>query len=78
MEKVDVDKLEREMVSALQADRRYSRENDAKFRAVNQRVQSYEEFRYEPSYLTYRDMQSPPPGIASYAPSSCRIWLPRH
>ena len=47
-----MDKLEREMVSALQADRRYSRENDAKFRAVNQRVQSYEEFRY-------RAMQSP-------------------
>ena len=45
MEKVDVDKLERELVTALEADRRYSRENDAKFRAVNQRVQSYEEFR---------------------------------
>lgn len=46
MEKVDVDKLERELVSALEADRRYTRENDAKFRAINQRVQSYEEFRY--------------------------------
>ena len=45
MEKVDVDKLERELVNALQADKRYSRENDAKFRAVNQRVQTYEEFR---------------------------------
>ena len=40
-----MDKLERELVNALRADRRYSRENDAKFRAVNQRVQSYEEFR---------------------------------
>ena len=60
MEKVDVDKLEREMVSALQADRKYSRENDAKFRAVNQRVQSYEEFRYEPH------MQSPHAGIHSW------------
>ena len=45
MEKVDVDKLEREMLDALRADRKYSRENDAKFRAVNQRVQTYEEFR---------------------------------
>lgn len=45
MEKVDVDKLERELVNAWRADRRYSRENDAKFRAVNQKVQSYEEFR---------------------------------
>lgn len=46
MEKVDIDKLEREMLDALRADRKYSRENDAKFRAVNQRVQTYEEFRY--------------------------------
>lgn len=45
MEKIDVDKLERELVNALQADRRYSLENDAKFRAVSQRVQTYEEFR---------------------------------
>ena len=45
MEKVDIDKLEREMLDALRADRKYSRENDAKFRAVNQRVQTYEEFR---------------------------------
>lgn len=42
---IDVDKLEKELVSALEADRRYSRENDAKFRAVNQRVATYEEFR---------------------------------
>ena len=45
MEKVDIDKLEREMLGALRADRKYSRENDAKFRAVSQRVQTYEEFR---------------------------------
>lgn len=67
MEKVNIDKLEREMVSALEADRRYTRENDAKFRAINQRVQSYEEFRYlgalynrslasqHPLYRTERD-----------------------
>lgn len=42
---IDVDKLEKELVSALEADRKYSRENDAKFRAVNQRVATYEEFR---------------------------------
>ena len=51
MEKVDVDKLEREMLDALRADRKYSRENDAKFRAVNQRVQTYEEFRYACMYM---------------------------
>ena len=50
MEKVDVDKLEREMLDALRADRKYSRENDAKFRAVNQRVQTYEEFRCVVAY----------------------------
>ncbi len=42
---IDLSKLERELVGALQADRKYSRENDAKFRAVNQRVATYEEFR---------------------------------
>ncbi len=44
-EQIDLSKLERELVGALQADRKYSRENDAKFRAVNQRVATYEEFR---------------------------------
>lgn len=42
---INVDKLERELVGALEADRKYSRENDAKFRAVYQRVATYEEFR---------------------------------
>ncbi|XP_056309721.1 coiled-coil domain-containing protein 103 [Danio aesculapii] len=37
--------LEKELHSALQADRKYQRENDAKFRALNQKVASYEEFR---------------------------------
>lgn len=43
--RIDLNKLERELVGALQADRKYSRENDAKFRAVSQRVATYEEFR---------------------------------
>ena len=42
---IDVSKLQRELVSALESDRRYARENDAKFRAVSQKVASYEEFR---------------------------------
>lgn len=46
---IDLDKLERELVGALEADRKYSRENDAKFRAVHQKVATYEEFRYESS-----------------------------
>ncbi|XP_051571410.1 coiled-coil domain-containing protein 103 [Myxocyprinus asiaticus] len=37
--------LERELQTALEADRKYQRENDAKFRALHQNVASYEEFR---------------------------------
>ena len=44
-EKIDVERVERELVSALGADRKYSRENDAKIRAVTQRVATYDEFR---------------------------------
>ena len=44
-EKIDVGKVEKELVAALAADRKYKRENDAKMRAVSQRVASYEEFR---------------------------------
>lgn len=46
MEKIDVERVERELVSAFAADRKYSRENDAKIRAVNQRVATYDEFRF--------------------------------
>ena len=45
MAEIDLRKLEQELSSALAADKKYTRENDAKFRAVNQRVASYEEFR---------------------------------
>ena len=38
-------RLEREMRNAFEADKKYSRENDAKFRAIHQRVATYEEFR---------------------------------
>lgn len=37
--------LERELRAAVEADERQERENDAKLRAVRQRVPSYEEFR---------------------------------
>ncbi len=45
-DRIDLGRLEKELVSAVEADRRYSRENDAKFRAVNQKVATYEEFRW--------------------------------
>ncbi|XP_049637176.1 coiled-coil domain-containing protein 103 [Suncus etruscus] len=47
MEKKDIDfkALEKELQAALDADEKYKRENAAKFRAVEQRVSSYEEFR---------------------------------
>lgn len=44
-EGIDFQKLEKELALAVEADEKYLRENDAKFRAVNQRVGSYEEFR---------------------------------
>ena len=61
MEKVDVDKLERELLDALRADRKYSRENDAKFRAINQRVQTYEEFRCVATVGTTKCARDVPP-----------------
>ncbi|CAH1778135.1 unnamed protein product [Owenia fusiformis] len=42
---VNFDKLESEIHKAVEQDARYSRENDAKFRAVGQRCETYEEFR---------------------------------
>ncbi|KAL4221598.1 hypothetical protein ACF0H5_019855 [Mactra antiquata] len=42
---IDFAKLEKELESAVEADARYWRENDAKFRAVHQKVASYDEFR---------------------------------
>lgn len=37
--------LERELQGVLEEERRYTRENDSKLRAVHQRVASYSEFR---------------------------------
>ena len=45
-DKVDFDKLEKELYAAVAAEEKYQRENDAKFRAVNQKVANYDEFRY--------------------------------
>ena len=44
-DKVDFDKLEKELANAVEADQRYWRENDAKLRAVHQKVATYDEFR---------------------------------
>ncbi|KAM3597984.1 uncharacterized protein V6R79_012034 [Siganus canaliculatus] len=38
--------LERELQGALESERRYQRENEAKLRAVGQQVASYDQFRY--------------------------------
>ncbi|KAM3597983.1 uncharacterized protein V6R79_012034 [Siganus canaliculatus] len=37
--------LERELQGALESERRYQRENEAKLRAVGQQVASYDQFR---------------------------------
>ncbi|XP_031573319.1 coiled-coil domain-containing protein 103-like [Actinia tenebrosa] len=44
-EGIDFQKLEKEFNLAVEADEKYKRENAAKFRAVEQRVGSYEEFK---------------------------------
>ncbi|XP_068118166.1 coiled-coil domain-containing protein 103 [Hyperolius riggenbachi] len=44
-EVLDFRELERELASAVAADEKYRTENDAKFRAIHQKVASYEEFR---------------------------------
>ena len=43
---VDFDKLEKELTDALAQEQRYWTENDAKFRAVDQKVATYDEFRW--------------------------------
>ncbi|XP_033629032.1 coiled-coil domain-containing protein 103-like [Asterias rubens] len=42
---IDFSKLEQELSQAVEKDARYWRENDAKMRAVGQKVESYEQFR---------------------------------
>ncbi|KAM5273083.1 dynein axonemal assembly factor 19 [Ctenodactylus gundi] len=42
---IDFKALEKELQAALAADEKYKRENDAKLRAMEQRVPSYEDFR---------------------------------
>ncbi|XP_053385466.1 coiled-coil domain-containing protein 103-like [Mercenaria mercenaria] len=42
---IDFGKLEKELDTAVAAEAKYWRENDAKFRAVHQKVASYDEFR---------------------------------
>lgn len=44
-DEIDMSKLRKQLGEAVQADEVYWRENDAKFRAVRQKVASYEEFR---------------------------------
>ncbi|XP_035037336.1 coiled-coil domain-containing protein 103 isoform X1 [Hippoglossus stenolepis] len=42
---IDFSALELELQAAVESERRYQRENEAKLRAVSQRVASYQEFR---------------------------------
>lgn len=42
---IDFTALERELQGAIESEQRYKKENEAKLRAVHQRVSSYNEFR---------------------------------
>uniref|UniRef100_A0A671WHR9 Dynein attachment factor N-terminal domain-containing protein n=1 Tax=Sparus aurata TaxID=8175 RepID=A0A671WHR9_SPAAU len=44
-EVIDFSALERELRGAIESEQRYKRENEAKLRAVSQRVSSYSQFR---------------------------------
>lgn len=44
-EVIDFSQLERELQGAVESEERYQRENEAKLRAVHQKVASYSEFR---------------------------------
>lgn len=43
---IDFDKIDNQVHKAVLADEKYNRENDAKFRAIHQKVNSYDEFKY--------------------------------
>ncbi|XP_042250075.1 coiled-coil domain-containing protein 103 [Thunnus albacares] len=42
---IDFPSLERELQAAVESEQKHRRENEAKLRAVSQRVSSYQEFR---------------------------------
>ncbi|XP_063951708.1 coiled-coil domain-containing protein 103-like isoform X2 [Lytechinus pictus] len=44
-DRIDFNKLEKELNAAVEADASYWRENDAKLRAMEQRVETYDQFR---------------------------------
>ena len=43
---MNFDKIGRELCAAKESEEKYRRENNAKFRAVEQKVATYDEFRY--------------------------------
>lgn len=51
---IDFRALEKELEEAVVADEKYQRENEAKFRAVRQKVASYEEFRLAGFHVFFR------------------------
>ncbi|KAJ8254573.1 hypothetical protein COCON_G00211850 [Conger conger] len=89
-EVINFSALEKELQAALEADRKYRRENDAKFRAIHQNVGSYEEFRdivlashlkpLEKTDKTGQRRQPWNPSLlepGSRGPQAVRLWRPR-
>ena len=46
-EEINLSKLEKEVNDAVAAEKLYWQQNDAKFRAINQKVATYDEFRLD-------------------------------
>ena len=50
---INFNKLEADLFTAQHKEDKYQRENDAKFRAIAQKVPTYEDFRYIINYKFY-------------------------
>ena len=63
---IDFNSLQNELDAAVAKDKRYQSQNDAKFRAINQKVGTYDEFRniVEASHLTPLDKSDKIGGIS--------------
>lgn len=63
---IDFQKLAKDVSTALAKDEKYQRENDAKFRAIHQKVKSYDEFRdiVEASHLRPLDKDDKIGGVS--------------
>ena len=71
---INFDKLEKELQSAVDADAKYWRENDAKFRAIEQKVATYDDFKYEQILYRFVNILPSPDKRSSTCPHYLQQW----